>query len=50
MRQTIKQDAQRQANGAYQIIEALARGEKKQGDIKIPFIPITKENLSQYKK
>ncbi len=50
MRQTIKQDAQRQANGAFQIIEALARGEKRQGDVKIPFIPITKENLAQFKK
>lgn len=50
MRQTIKQDAQRQANGAFQTIEALARGEKRQGDIKIPFIPITKETLAQYKK
>ncbi len=48
MRQTIKQDAQRQAQGAYQLIEALAQGETRKENLNIPLIPITKENLSLF--
>lgn len=50
IQQTIKQDAHRQANSVFHLIEALARGEKNHNDVRIPFIPITQENLEQYKK
>ncbi len=50
MRMTVKQDAQRQAQGAYQLITALLAGEKKQGDIKVPFMVVTKDNLAQFRK
>lgn len=50
MRQTIKQDAQRQAQGAYQLIESLGKGESRTGNLNISLIPITKDNLSLYLK
>ena len=49
MRQTIKQDARKQAQGVYQMIEASRRGGREKGTMNIPLIPITKDNISQFR-
>ncbi|MBQ8699628.1 MAG: sugar ABC transporter substrate-binding protein [Schwartzia sp.] len=50
IRMTIKQDAQRQAQGAYQLLEDFRAGKVRQSDLKISLFPVTKENLAQFRK
>ncbi|MBQ7516733.1 MAG: sugar ABC transporter substrate-binding protein [Schwartzia sp.] len=49
MRQTIKQDAIRQANGAYQMVSDPNRASERK-TILISFLPVTKDNLAQFRK
>ncbi len=50
MRQTIKQDPQRQAQGIFQFIEMLNQGKTPESNLDIPLIPITKDNVAQFRK
>ena len=50
IRMTIKQDAKRQAQGAYQLLEDFRAGKARQSNLKISMLPVTKENLSQFRK
>lgn len=48
MVQTIKQDATHQAAGAFQLADERSRGVTKPGNILVPFVSITKENMGRY--
>lgn len=49
MAQTIKQDALKQGEGAAELAEKVVKGQSP-SSINVPFVPITKENLSQFMK
>ena len=49
MVQTIKQDAAKQGAGAVELAEQALKGQKP-SNVNVPFVSITKENLSQFKK
>ena len=49
MAQTIKQDALKQGEGAAELAEKVVKGQTP-SSINVPFVPITKENLSQFMK
>jgi inositol transport system substrate-binding protein len=50
MSQTVMQDAKGQGEGAFSLVQAFFHGEHPAEDLLIPFVSITKENLSQYAK
>ena len=45
---TVLQDKVGQAKTSVETIEKLLNGEKITGDVMVPFVPITKENIDQY--
>ena len=49
MVQTIKQDAAKQGAGAVELVEEALKGQKP-SDVNVPFVSITRENLSQFMK
>ena len=49
MVQTIKQDAEKQGEGAAELAQAVINGQNP-SNLNVPFVPITKENLSQFLK
>ncbi|KER70008.1 sugar ABC transporter substrate-binding protein [Burkholderia cepacia] len=50
MSQTIFQDAKGQATAAYQVVESLRTGKASSGDVLVPFVSITRDNVGQYLK
>jgi inositol transport system substrate-binding protein len=50
MSQTVFQDAHNQAGKAYEVLEAIIKGEKPPKEVIVPFESITKENVDKYSK